>query len=66
MEILFKVLAVVLLGAAAVLFWLDYRELAFASGVLSFCSYFLGMRFQFKASLNKRERERQAEENDAD
>jgi hypothetical protein len=66
MERLFKVLAAVLLGAAAVLFWLEYRELAFASGVLAFCSYFLDMRFQFKASLNKRARERQAEENDAD
>jgi Na+/H+-translocating membrane pyrophosphatase len=57
LEILFKILAVVLLGAAALLFWYHNTEEAFAAGVLSACAYFLGMRFQLKAGLNKREAE---------
>ena len=62
LEIMFKILAVVLLGAAAVLFWYHNTEIAFAAAVLSACAYFLGMRFQFKAAVNRREAERKADE----
>ncbi len=69
LEIVFKILAVVLLGAAAVLFWYHNTEIAFAAGVLSACAYFLGMRFQLKAGLNRRDAEsgpREAEEAEED
>jgi Na+/H+-translocating membrane pyrophosphatase len=64
LEIVFKILAVVLLGAAAVLFWYHNTEIAFAAGVLSACAYFLGMRFQLKAGLNKRNAESEPEESE--
>ena len=61
MQIVFKVLAVVLLGTAAFLLWQNNPEYAFAAAILSSCSYFLSMRFQLKARLTERTAEREAE-----
>ena len=66
LEIIFKILAVVLLAAAAVLFWYQNTELAFAAAVLSACAYFLGMRFQLKAGLNERDAQNRPEEQESE
>lgn len=59
MEIFFKVLAVILLGVAAVLFWQNNSDAAFVAGVLSACAFFLSMRFQLKMRQKQREAEAQ-------
>lgn len=64
METLFKVLAVILLGVAAVFFWLKNWDAVFASAVLSVCAYFLSIRFQFKARVDRRKKEAEAAEKD--
>jgi len=69
MEIFFKVLAVILLGVAAVLFWQNNSEnsdAAFVAGVLSACAFFIGMRFQLKMRQKQREAEAQPAEIDED
>jgi len=59
METLFKVLAVILIGVAAVFLWLKYWDIGFAAAVVSACAYFLSMRFQFKARIDRRKQEEQ-------
>jgi len=66
MEIFFKVLAVVLIGTSAVLFWQNEREYAFAAAVLSACAYFLSLRFQLKARAGAREAEKREQEDSSD
>jgi hypothetical protein len=46
---------VVLAGAAAFLLWKENNDWAFACGVLAVCSFFLSIRFQFKARIRERE-----------
>jgi hypothetical protein len=64
METLFKVLAVILLGVAAVFFWQKNWDAVFASAVLSACAYFLSIRFQFKARVNRRKMEEEKADED--
>ena len=52
---IFQILAVVLAGVAAIFFWKENSDWAFASAVLAVCSFFLSIRFQFKARLRERE-----------
>ena len=50
-EIGLKVLAVALLGAAVYFYSTDESDRCFASAVLAACSYFLSLRFRFKAKI---------------
>ena len=52
---LFQILAVVLAGVAAVFFWKEDTDWAFASAVLACCSFFLSLRYQYKARIKERE-----------
>ena len=54
MTLIFQILAVILGGVAAYFLWNDNFDWAFALGVLSACSYLIGMRFQIKARLEAR------------
>jgi hypothetical protein len=51
---IFQILAVILLGVAAIFFWKANSDWAFACGVLAACSYFLSVRFQFKGRIDER------------
>lgn len=53
-QLIFKVLAVILLGVAAFFLWQNNLEGAFTAAVLCACAYFLSMRFQIKARLDER------------
>ncbi len=55
MERLFQILAVILAGAAAFLFWYGLRDFTFAAIVLGCVAFFLSVRVQVKARLNERE-----------
>jgi Ca2+/H+ antiporter len=61
-ELIFKIVAVALLGAAAFFLWQGNRENAFAAAVLSACAYFLNMRFQLKAKVDQRKAAEEEEE----
>lgn len=52
---LFQILAVVLAGVAAFFFWQSNSDWAFASGVLAVCSFFLSIRYQYKARIAVRQ-----------
>lgn len=52
---IFQILAVILAGTAAFLLWKENNDWAFVCGVLAVCSFFLSIRFQFKARLKERE-----------
>jgi hypothetical protein len=65
MEILFKVLAVILLGVAAVFLWQKNWDAVFVAAVLSAVCYFLNMRFQIKARINRRKLEEKETDKDA-
>ena len=52
---LFQILAVVLGGVAAFFFWQNNSDWAFASGVLAVCSFFLSIRYQYKARIAVRQ-----------
>ncbi len=56
MENLFKLAAAVLFGLAAYFYWVDYKDAAFAAGVLGAVSFFLNVRAQSKRRLNERDR----------
>ncbi|MGH9945760.1 MAG: hypothetical protein ACRD6X_01005 [Pyrinomonadaceae bacterium] len=55
MERIFQILAVVLAGAAAYLFWDGNKDWAFITIVLGCVSFFLNIRFQAKARNAERE-----------
>ena len=64
---IFQVTAVVFAGAAAFLLWKENNDWAFECGVLAVCSFFLSIRFQFKARMREREATRTVgPEGDAD
>jgi len=48
-------MAVVLAGVAAFFFWQNNSDWAFASGVLAVCSFFLSIRYQYKARIPVRQ-----------
>jgi len=52
---LFQILAVVLAGVAAFFFWQNNSDWAFAFGVLAICSFFLSIRYQYKARIQTRQ-----------
>jgi len=52
---IFQILAVILAGVAAIFFWQENSDWAFASAVLAICSFFLSIRFQFKTRIRERE-----------
>jgi Ca2+/H+ antiporter len=66
LELLFKILAVALIGAAAFFLWQKNWEYMFAAAVLVACAYFLSMRFQIKERLDRRQQEESPEEIEED
>jgi hypothetical protein len=48
-------MAVVIAGVAAFFFWQNNSDWAFASGVLAVCSFFLSIRYQYKARNQARQ-----------
>ena len=60
MERYFQALAVILAGVAAFFWWQDNNDWAFAAGVGAAASYFLSMRFQIKARLERASAEKEA------
>lgn len=57
MELIFRILAVILIGIAAYFLWNGNGENAFVSAVLGAASFFLSIRFQVKDRLRERELE---------
>ena len=55
MHRIFQVLAVVLVGVAAFSLYRGDTDLAFETGVLAACSFFLSYRFQIKDRIAERE-----------
>ena len=51
-EFIFKILAVILLGGAAIFLWQQNWDGVFATVVLGICAYFISMRFQLKARVD--------------
>jgi len=51
---IFQILAVVLAGAAAFLFWRGDSDMTFVVSVLAACSFFLSIRYQMKARIDER------------
>lgn len=62
MERLFQILAVILAGIAAYLYWVGSNDWFFLSAVAGSASFFLSIRFQVKDRLKIREAERLATE----
>lgn len=62
MERLFQILAVILAGVAAYLYWIGNTDWFFLSAVAGSVSFFLSIRFQVKERLKIRETERLAGE----
>lgn len=60
-ETIFKIVAVILVGIAALFFWQKNWDAVFASLVLAACAFFLNMRFEIKARMNARAAEAEAE-----
>jgi hypothetical protein len=58
----FKIMAVILVGVAAVFLWLKNYDGVFVSAALGCVSYFLSFRFQVKERLDIREAERKENE----
>ena len=54
MELVFRILAVILIGIAAYFLWTGDGENAFISAVLGSVSFFLSVRFQIKGRLPDR------------
>ena len=50
---IFQILAVVLAGAAAFLFWRGDSDMTFVVAVLAACSFFLSIRYQMKARISE-------------
>jgi hypothetical protein len=61
MELVFRILAVVLIGITAYFLWNGNGDAAFVSGVLGAVAFFLSIRFEVKGRLEKREEERAEE-----
>lgn len=51
---IFQILAVVLAGAAAFLFWRGDSDMTFIVAVLAACSFLLSIRYQMKARIDGR------------
>lgn len=58
MELVFRILAVILIGIAAYFLWQKNGETAFVSAVLGAVAFFLSLRFQVKERLKKEEETR--------
>ena len=64
-ETILKILAVVLVGAAAYLLWSGNKDYGFVVLVVGCCSYFLSIRFQLKARMREREKNESADAREA-
>lgn len=53
-DLIFQILAAILVVIAAVIFWRGNADWAFAAAVLGACSFFLSVRFQIKERLKLR------------
>ena len=51
---IFQILAVVLTGAAAFLFWRGDSDMTFVVAALAACSFFLSIRYQIKERIDER------------
>ena len=49
----FQIVAVILAGIAAYFLWVENKDGVFVAIVLAACSFFLSIRFQAKARLDK-------------
>ena len=54
-ELLFRLLALLFMAAAAYFLWTAYSDGVFVAGVLAAACYFLSVRFQIKRRMRKRE-----------
>ena len=54
LELLFQILAVILIGVAAIFLWLGNWDGVFVSAVLGSVSFFVSYRFQVKERMDKR------------
>ena len=54
MERIFQILAVILIGVAAIFLWLGNWDAVFVSAVLGSVSFFVSYRFQVKERMDKR------------
>ena len=61
---IFQILAVVLAGAAAILFWWGDSDMTFVAGVFAACSFLVSIRYQMKARIDERRRQEAAVEAD--
>jgi multisubunit Na+/H+ antiporter MnhB subunit len=59
LERIFQVIAAVLAGAAAYLFWYGHKDAGFISAVVGSVAFFLSIRFQVKERNRIRESERE-------
>jgi hypothetical protein len=57
MERLFQILAVILIGVAAIFLWKDNNDAMFVAAVLGAVCFFLSIRFQVKERMKLRESE---------
>lgn len=55
MEILFQIIAVALVGAAAYFYRIGEQDWLFACAVLAACSFFVSIRFRIKKRIAARE-----------
>jgi hypothetical protein len=62
MELVFRIIAVILIGIAVFFWWQGNTDGLFISTVLGAVSFFLSVRFQVKDRLRQREAEREEEE----
>jgi hypothetical protein len=60
MELVFRILAVILIGIAAYFLWRGNGDAAFIAGVFGAVSFFLTIRFQVRGRLTEREIENEA------
>lgn len=61
LELLFKILSVVFIGAAAYFLWSGSKDGTFVSAVLGAVCFFLSIRFQIKERVEQRNEDRQKE-----
>ena len=54
LELLFQILAVILIGVAAIFLWLGNWDGVFVAAVLGSVSFFVSYRFQVKERMDKR------------
>lgn len=62
MVLLFKIIAVALVGAAAYFYWIGEQDWLFTSAVLAACSFFLSIRFRIKRDLSSAESTKAADD----